>query len=101
MRIVQTATGYYPSMGGAQLHWFTIARLLRDRGHQMVASSEFKRRFRIRDKMVLFLGQKLRYKGFDVLLAAAPLVWAKHPATSFVFIGPHYSSSKQQILGDF
>jgi glycosyltransferase involved in cell wall biosynthesis len=61
--------------------------------------SEFKRQYAISEKMVLFLGQKLPYKGFDVLLAAAPRVWAKHPATSFVFVGPHYNSSKQQILG--
>ena len=61
-------------------------------------SSEFKRRFGIAERMVLFLGQKLPYKGFDVLLAAMPVVWAKHPATSFVFVGPHYNSSKQQIL---
>ena len=60
--------------------------------------SEFKRRYGISEKMVLFLGQKLPYKGFDVLLAAAPRVWVKHPATSFVFMGPHYNSSKQQIL---
>jgi glycosyltransferase involved in cell wall biosynthesis len=61
--------------------------------------AEFKRRFRIRHKMVLFLGQKLAYKGFDVLLAAAPLVWAKYPETSFVFMGPHYHSTREQILG--
>src|SRR5437867_1576456 len=61
-------------------------------------AAEFKRQFCIRDKMVLFLGQKLSYKGFDVLLAAAPLVWAKYPDTSFVFIGPHYKSTRQQIL---
>jgi len=61
-------------------------------------SLEFKRRFRIRDKMVLFLGQKLPYKGFDTLLAAAPSVWTKYPSTSFVFIGPHYNSSRRQIL---
>ena len=59
---------------------------------------EFKRHFGIRDKMVLFLGQKLAYKGFDVLGAAAPLVWKKHPSTSFVFIGPHYNSSRHRIL---
>ena len=61
-------------------------------------AAEFKRRFGIRDKMVLFLGQKLPYKGFDVLVDAAPLVWKKHPSTSFVFIGPHYNSSRRQIL---
>src|SRR5438128_2265339 len=60
--------------------------------------AEFKRRFRIREKMVLFLGQKLSYKGFDVILAAAPLVWAKNPETSFVFIGPHYGTTREQIL---
>jgi glycosyltransferase involved in cell wall biosynthesis len=58
---------------------------------------EFKRRFRICDKMVLFLGQKLSYKGYDVLLAAAAHVWKKHPSTSFVFMGPHYNSSQRQI----
>jgi glycosyltransferase involved in cell wall biosynthesis len=61
-------------------------------------SAEFKRRFHIRDKMVLFLGQKLPYKGFDTLLAAAPSVWKRYPSTSFVFVGPHYNSSRQQIL---
>jgi len=48
--------------------------------------------------MVLFLGQKLPYKGFDTLLAAAPSVWTKYPSTSSVFIGPHYDSSRRQIL---
>ena len=41
MRIVQTATAYYPSVGGAQLHWFTIARLLRDKGHQLAAITQW------------------------------------------------------------
>ena len=41
MRIVQTATAYYPSVGGAQLHWFTIARLLRDKGHQLAAIAQW------------------------------------------------------------
>ena len=50
----------------------------------------FRRDYGIKDKMVLFLWQKLEYKGFDTLIEAAPKVWAKHPETSFVFIGPHY-----------
>jgi glycosyltransferase involved in cell wall biosynthesis len=57
----------------------------------------FKSRFGIREQMVLFLGQKLPYKGFDVLLKAAPKVWARRPETSFVFIGPHYNDSQRQI----
>jgi glycosyltransferase involved in cell wall biosynthesis len=44
--------------------------------------------------IVLFLGQKYSYKGFDKLLEAAPLVWKRWPETRFVFIGPrtHYSN---------
>lgn len=52
----------------------------------------------IRKNMVLFLGQKFSYKGFDTLIEAAPLVWRKHPDTSFVFIGPHYADSRDKIL---
>ena len=28
MNIFQTSTAFYPSMGGAQLHWFTIGKML-------------------------------------------------------------------------
>lgn len=37
---------------------------------------------------VLFLGRKRRDKGYRELLDAAPLVWARHPNTHFVFAGP-------------
>ncbi|MBL9137437.1 MAG: glycosyltransferase family 4 protein [Verrucomicrobiales bacterium] len=60
-------------------------------------AEEFRARYGIRKHMVLFLGQKLPYKGFDVLLAAAPKVWKRLPETSFVFIGPHYNDSERQI----
>jgi len=65
-------------------------------------AEEFRRRHGIRRNMVLFLGQKLPYKGFDTLVAAAPRVWERHPETSFVFIGPHYNDSARRIasLGD-
>ncbi len=52
----------------------------------------------IRKNMVLFLGQKFPYKGFDTLIKAAPLVWRKHPDTSFVFIGPHYAGSRDRLM---
>lgn len=61
-------------------------------------AEDFRAKFGIRRKMVLFLGQKLPYKGFDTLIAAAPKVWQRHPETSFVFIGPHYNDSRAQIL---
>lgn len=40
------------------------------------------------DDYVLFLGRKRRDKGYRELLEAAPLVWARHPGTRFVFAGP-------------
>jgi len=44
--------------------------------------------------VVLFLGQKYRYKGVATLLEAAPLVWARLPDVRFVFIGPRTRHSK-------
>jgi glycosyltransferase involved in cell wall biosynthesis len=60
-------------------------------------AAEFRARYGIRDQMVLFLGQKLPYKGFDLLVEAAPRVWARRPDTSFVFIGPHYGNSREVL----
>jgi len=36
---------------------------------------------------ILFVGRKERYKGYDALRAAAPLVWETHPAARFQAIG--------------
>jgi glycosyltransferase involved in cell wall biosynthesis len=47
--------------------------------------------------MVLYLGQKFRYKNFHMLLDAAPAVWAKHPRAHFVFIGPPTPFSRQHF----
>ena len=58
-------------------------------------TTEFQKKYGIKEKMVLFLGQKLEYKGFDTLIEAAPKVWEKHPETTFVFIGPHYPGTKK------
>src|SRR5690606_32447400 len=41
MRIIHTATAYYPSIGGAQLHWFTIGQGLRRRGHEVAAIAQW------------------------------------------------------------
>ncbi len=45
--------------------------------------------------VVLFVGQKLPYKGFAQLAAAAPIVWEQMPETRFVFIGPRNPESEQ------
>ncbi|MDB4687906.1 glycosyltransferase family 4 protein, partial [Akkermansiaceae bacterium] len=58
-------------------------------------TAAFRKDYGVKEKMVLFLGQKLEYKGFDTLIEAAPKVWEKHPETSFVFIGPHYPGTQE------
>lgn len=55
--------------------------------------ARFRARLGIADEpLVLFLGQKYAYKGVDRLLAAAPIVWRRHPRARFAFLGartPH------------
>jgi glycosyltransferase involved in cell wall biosynthesis len=57
-------------------------------------AEEFRARYDIRGRFVLYLGQQFRYKGVGALLEAAPLVWKRHPDVTFVFIGPQTSYSK-------
>ncbi len=45
--------------------------------------------------VVLFLGQKYRYKGVAQLLDAAPIVWRRHPDAHFVFVGPRTRYSRR------
>jgi len=55
----------------------------------------FRRDHGIEGPMVLFLGQKYRYKNIAALLEAAPLVWERLPDTRFVFIGPRTPYSRR------
>jgi len=45
--------------------------------------------------LILFLGQKYRYKGIETLAAAAKQVWTHWPEAHFLFIGPRTSFSKK------
>lgn len=47
------------------------------------------------DPIVLFLGQKYRYKGVSTLLASAREVWRRHPRARFVFLGPGTGYSRR------
>ena len=47
------------------------------------------------DPVVLFVGQKYRYKGLDILLEAARTVWRRCPETRFLFIGPRTNYSRR------
>lgn len=45
--------------------------------------------------LILFVAEKRSYKGFQQLVAAAPLVWRRHPDARFVFIGPRTEQSRR------
>jgi glycosyltransferase involved in cell wall biosynthesis len=49
--------------------------------------------------VILFLGQKYRYKGIEPLVAAAKIVWQKWPEAHFVFVGPRTPFSKKFFAG--
>lgn len=49
--------------------------------------------------LILFLGQKYRYKGIEPLVAAAKLVWQRWPEACFLFIGPRTRFSKKFFAG--
>ena len=54
----------------------------------------FRRDHRLgRVPVVMFLGQKLGYKGYEQMVASAPLVWCDVPDACFVFVGPRTPES--------
>jgi glycosyltransferase involved in cell wall biosynthesis len=50
--------------------------------------SEVRERYGLLGPIVLFLGVRRAYKGYDLLLEAAVHVAAEHPGATFVFVGP-------------
>jgi glycosyltransferase involved in cell wall biosynthesis len=71
-------------------------------GHGPILAEEsdaerFRHRLRQGGPTVLFLGQKFAYKGLTALLEAAPLVWKRHPAACFIFIGPRTPASDREF----
>jgi glycosyltransferase involved in cell wall biosynthesis len=50
--------------------------------------AEIRRRYGIDGPLVLFLGVRREYKGYDLLLEAAPTVAASVPGVTFAFAGP-------------
>jgi len=64
---------------------------------EMAGADLFRSRYGVKGHVVLFLGQKLPYKGFTSLLEAAPIVWRRKTDVTFVFMGPHYGRSRRII----
>lgn len=59
---------------------------------------DFKLKNKINGKMVLFLGQKHKYKGYIEILKATKDIWKYYPNTYFVFIGPRTQESNKVFL---
>ncbi|CAM4261252.1 hypothetical protein BAMA_04470 [Bacillus manliponensis] len=62
---------------------------------------DFRDRYNIRkdDPIVLFLGRKLKSKGYHILLESSKHVKKKYPNSKFVFIGPHQLDSRDIFSG--
>ncbi|RLI46592.1 hypothetical protein DRO69_02725 [Candidatus Bathyarchaeota archaeon] len=57
--------------------------------------SKFKERFRVKGKIVLFVGRLVKYKGVQYILHAAPKILNEHPEAKFVIVGPDYGYGVQ------
>jgi len=63
-------------------------------------AARFRSRYDLADEpLVLFLGQKYRYKGLGALLSAAPIVWRRFPEARFAFVGPRTAYSRCLFAG--
>ncbi|PSN11551.1 glycosyltransferase family 1 protein [filamentous cyanobacterium CCT1] len=60
----------------------------------------FRAAYGLTGPVVLFLGQHYPYKGYRQVLEATPAVWAQHPDTHFVFVGPAVKAS-EAVFAEF
>ncbi len=60
----------------------------------------FRAAYNLTGPVVLFLGQHYPYKGYRQVLDATTAVWAQHPDTHFVFIGPAVKTS-EAVFAEF
>ena len=58
-------------------------------------TKNFRKKYNIEGRFVLFLGQKYKYKGIKSILESAPIVWQEHPDVNFIFIGPNTKYSNK------
>src|SRR5262249_8977579 len=62
---------------------------------QAADGARFRAAHAVPGQLVLFLGQKYPYKGYEHLLAAAHLVWRERPEVTFAFLGPRTPASRR------
>lgn len=53
-----------------------------------LAGPSFRERYQIGGPLIVFIGRRAPYKGYQQLRAAAELVWTRRPEARFAFIGP-------------
>ncbi|QES46715.1 glycosyltransferase family 1 protein [Streptomyces venezuelae] len=58
----------------------------------------FRRAHGITGPLVLFLGRKMRSKGYTVLLEAARQVWQRHATAHFAFLGPRWDADCDEVF---
>lgn len=63
--------------------------------------ASFRRYYGITGSLVLFLGRKVRFKGYHLLLAACKSLWTQRPDTTVLFMGPRWDSDCQAVFQSF
>ena len=84
--LLDTEKQYYESMGvpSERIHVVGIFPLIEPVPNPDI----FRVKHQIGGRMILFVGRKVAYKGYQTLLECAPRLWANYPDATFVFIGP-------------
>ena len=65
---------------------------------ELAKPQNFKDKYGIKNSFILFIGQGYKYKGLQLLLSAAKILFKNYSNLSFVFIGPHTDYSRKLFL---
>ncbi len=78
-----------------KVHITGIGPILSDK----YSAGDFRAKYNLEEKFVLYLGRQCKYKGVEAILKAANIVWQKQPKVKFVFVGPHTNDSRKLFKG--
>lgn len=84
--LLKTEMGFYTRLGLDPAHIDVVG--VPNAGLQAMPSEAARRHLDVHGPLVLFLGGRRPYKGFDLLLRAAPAVTSAFPNATFAFVGP-------------